>query len=313
VVKKVWAGGLIFLFWGFSLWAEPEVKTSTVLTLQASTRPEAKLGITGNFTFPLLQGEGPLTAGNNLNLALTADLTPISINGSAEAVLTPIAFLQAVAGGRIGSGWNIALFGNDIYGIGINRPKSDGDQSPETAGSAFDGLLWSLWGGGVFQFDLAALFPGDWNHVVFRSYHEGRYKGYTAASAGDSWYFENDDGQNRNGFLYYGNFLLGYQMPIFLNTVGLMAEAEKYLYRVSGGDAWGDDLARWTLGGLFNFTITDTFSAALIVQFRTRRNYVQGTEDDLRDIFYQKRRIDHADPRYLSFYRVAAILSYRVR
>ncbi|WP_010258047.1 hypothetical protein [Treponema primitia] len=301
----------VLLLAALPLKADSEIRNTTGLTLQTSTLPEIKLGITQNFIFPLLRSESPLTEGNNLSLALTAELSPVSVNGIAEAVFTPIAFLQAVAGARIGSGWNIELFGNDIYGIGINRRVGD-TTKPEVDGSPFDGLLWSAYGGAVFQFDLAAILPGDWNHVVFRTYHEARYKGNTAASSGDSWYFENDDGQNRNGLNYYGNYLLGYQMPIFLNTVGLMAEMELYLYDTPHRKDWGDDLGRWTFGPLFNFTITEKFSAALIVQFHTRRSYTEGREDDLaKDVFYQDRHLKTEDP-LLSFYRAAAILSYKL-
>jgi hypothetical protein len=294
------------------LGADQEIRGSTDLTLQTSTRPEAKLGITRNLIFPLLRGEGPLTADNNLTLALTAEVSPVSVNGIAEAVVTPVAFLQAVAGARIGSGWNITMFGSDVYGMGINR-RNALTHKPEVAGDPFGGLLWSAYGGGVFQVDLAAFVPGDWSHVVFRTYHEARYKGNTAASPDDSWYFENDDGENRNGLTYYGSYLLGYRMPIFLNTVGFMAEMELYLYDTPHRQDWGDDLGRWTFGPLFNVTVTENFSAALIVQLRTRRRYTQGREDDLTgDVFYQDRRLKTSDP-YLTFYRAAAILCYKLR
>jgi hypothetical protein len=156
---------------------------------------------------------------------------------------------------------------------------------------------------------MAAIFPGDWNHVVFRSYHEGRYWGYSAASGGDSWILENDDGENRNGFNYYGSYLVGYQMPIFLNTVGFMAEMDKYLYDTPNRKAWGDELGRWTLSALLNFTITRWFDAALIAQFETRRNYIEANAED---IFYQHRNIDTDSRRRLAFYRVAAILSFKL-
>jgi hypothetical protein len=297
------------------LWAQTEtdaadasgIELSTNISLTVSSRPEAKLAVTENITIPMLRGSNPFFAGNNLRISPFVDLTPVSTNAGFEAVLTPIAFLQAVGGGRIGSGWNIELFGSDIYGIGINRA-NDTDRKPEVKGSAFNGALWSVYGGGALQFDLAALLPGDWHHVVFRTYHEGRYSGYSAAGEGDSWYFESDDGENRNGFRYYGSYLLGYQMPIVLNTVGIMAEMEKYLYNVSGGGVWGDGLSRWIFSALLNFTITERLSAALITQFRTRRNFIQGKQDDLDDVFYQDRRVSGG--RYLTFYRVAAVVSF---
>ncbi|MDR1948680.1 MAG: hypothetical protein LBQ38_04745 [Spirochaetaceae bacterium] len=283
------------------------IRSDRSLALTLSSLPEAKVGFTQGFTFPFLRGDNPLTAGNNIRTTFTAEISPISMDGIAEGTWTPIAFLQVIAGLRIGTGWNINLFGGEVKGIGINRPKADG--TAETAGSAFDGLQWSSHLGGAFQFDMAAIFPGDWHHVVFRSYHEARYWGYSAASAGDSWHLENDAGENRNGFNYYGSYLIGYQMPIFLNTVGFLAEMDKYLYDTPNRDIWGDGLGRWTFSAVLNFTITDWLGAALITQFETRRNY---TDTDWEDLFYQYRHLDTADPRRLAFYRVAAILSFKL-
>ena len=283
------------------------VSGSRELNLQITSLPEAKLGFTQRFSFPFLQGSNPLTAENNIDLALTAEVTPISLNGLAEAVWTPIAFFQFTLGGSIGSGWAINLFGGDIYGIGITR--SDAAGNVEHAGSAFDGVFLKGKTGATLQMDLAALVPGDWNHVIARTYHELNYKAYTAAEAGDSWYFENDDGENCNGFNYYGSLVVGYQMPIFLNMVALMAEGDLYLYDTPDRGNWGDDKIRWIFSAVLNFSITKQFSAALITQCRTRKNYLESNWEDL---YYRNRHIDQSDPLHLEFYRVAAILTYRL-
>jgi hypothetical protein len=247
-----------------------------------------------------------MTEDNNINLALSAEISPISLNGLVEAVWTPIAFFQFAAGGRIGSGWNLELFGGEIYGIGINRSNAEGGY--ETNGSPFDGLHWKMQTGAAFQADLAAVFPGDWNHVVARSYHEINYKGYTRAEAGESWYYENDDGENCNGFTYYGNFLVGYQMPIFFDFVALLTEMDLYLYDTPERSKWGDDKIRWTFSGIFNFTFTEKISLTLIAQFETRRNY---QESNWQDLYYRNRTISNSKPQHLGFYRIAAALTYK--
>ena len=280
--------------------------SSSELILQVSTLPEMKLSFTERYSFPVFQGEGPLTKDNNIGLALGAELSPISLNGIAEFVLTPIAFFQFSAGGRIGSGWNINLFGSDIFGIGLNYRDVAGKSAHE--GSAFDGLLWKAQTGGAIQFDLAALYPGDWRHVVARSYHEINYSGYTRAKAGESWYYENDDGENRNGFNYYGNLLIGYQMPIFFNMAAFLAEADLYLYDTPDRVRWGDDKIRWTYSGILGFTITKQIDLNLIGQFRTRRNF---QESNWQDLFYQNRTINPSTPMQLKFYRIAAAVTYR--
>jgi len=279
--------------------------SSRELTLQVSTLPEMKLGFTQRFSFPFLQGDSPLTAYNNIGLALTAEISPISLNGLAEAVWTPIAFLQIAAGGRMGSGWNLNLFDSDIYGIGVNRPNAEGNG--ENKGTAFDGLLWKVQTGGAFQFDAAALYPGDWHHVVARSYHEINYKGYSRAKEGESWFYENDRGENCNGFNYYGNFLIGYQMPLFINMAALLAEMDLYLYDTPARDKWGDDKIRWTFSAILGFTITHQLGLNLIAQFITQRNY---EESHWQDLYYRNRTIDTSSPLHLEFYRVAAALTY---
>jgi hypothetical protein len=286
---------------------ETGVASSSSMLLQISTLPELKFGFTQRYIFPFLQGENPLTQGNNINLGLTAEVSPISLNGIVEAVWTPIAFFEFSAGARIGSGWNINLFGGDIYGIGINQKSSTG--GGEIDGSAFDGLMFKAQVGGAIQFDLAAIVPGDWNHVVFRSYHEMNYKGYTRAKENEAWFFEDDDGENCNGYNYYGNFLLGYQMPIFLDTIAFLAEMDLYLYDTPNRSDWGDDLIRWTFSGVLSFTITEKFGIAIITQFRTRRNW---NEPNWEDLHYRNRTVDQSNPQHLEFYRVAGAFSFKL-
>ncbi|GHV70954.1 hypothetical protein AGMMS49928_20750 [Spirochaetia bacterium] len=297
---------LVFLFFSSALFAETEI------ALQISSLPEAKLSFTQSFVFPFLRGEGPLTAENNLKAAFSAEVSPVSVNGKAEFTLTPIAFFQLVAGGFIGSGWNMVL-GN---GIGFNEPVGTPGGLPresEISGTPFEGLFWDLHTGAALQFDLAAIFPGDWNHLVFRTYHEGRYRAFTNADSGDSWVYETAT-ENRNGFRYYGNFLLGYQMPAspLLNTVGLLAEMDLFLFDTPNGADWGDDLPVWYVSALFNFTITKQFSLALIFQTQTFRNYADGDLLNKNGYFYQDRIIDKDDPYRLMFYRAAAIMTMKI-
>jgi hypothetical protein len=303
------------LFLAFTLTAqetEGGITQSDDLVFQASTLPEALLSYTKGFNFPFLQTDNPLMSGNNIDLALTAEVTPISLTGIVNAVWTPIAFFQFSLGGKLGSGWNLPLFGMELRGIGLNENNGG---TPEYSGSGFDGVQWRAQAGAALQMDMAALIPGDWNHVVMRTYHEINHKGYSRAVNGESWYYQHDAGENRNGFNYYGNLQLGYQMPLILNMVALQAEADLYLTGPDNRDQWGDDKVRWTFSGILNFGITDNFSAMVITQFRTRRNFVEGKESEseaLNAIHYQYRNLDASDPIRLAFYRVALGLTYKL-
>ena len=295
-----------------SVCAESDVESNTSVSLTISSLPEAKLTFTQSFTVPFLQGENFLVSGNNIKFSLSGELTPISMNLKNEIVLTPVAVMQIVAGGMIGSGWNANLFGGEVRGIGINRRDVLGLTSVD--GSPFDSMFTEGHFGGALQFDLAAVIPGDWNHILLRTYHEAGYMSYGRAAPGDPWFYENDFGENQNGWNYYGNYLLGYQMPqkpIFLDTVALLSEMYKYLYDTPNGSKWQDALGRWEFSLVMNFAFTEKFSTALITQFRTLRrfneyHYKKG-EDNM---FYQDRTMEDGNARELRFYRVAAIIRY---
>jgi len=294
-------------------------KTSTDLQFQVSTRPEARLRLNESLIFPFLQGSGPLTKDNNITTVFSADVTPVSVSGIAEVNWTPAAFFVLSGGGRAGSGWNMPLG----MGIGINAPEDKSAPAPAPGdtprkakiyGDAFDGLLWSAWGAGTLQFDLAAIFPGDWNHVLFQSRHEFRYAAYSRAGAGDAWVFENDERENQNGWIYYASFVVGYHMPLspVLDTIAFMAELNKNLYNTPGGGRYGDDIGQWIFSGLFNFTIDPRFSAALAIQMWTRRNYGTSNFEDTNHYYRDYVLSDDGGQLRLVFYRAAVIFTYKI-
>ena len=282
------------------------IESSRSVFLQVTSSPAAKFGFNWRFTIPFLRGESPLTRNNSIRITPGLEMTPISFSLTASAVWTPIAFFEVVAGGRIGSGWNAEILGGEIYGIGLNLPDDDGMAGHD--GNAFDGVLWEARMGAALQGDLAAVFPGEWNHVIFRSFHEISYAAYSRAGGGEAWFFENDDGENRNGFSYRGNLLIGYRMPVFLNMVALLAEANLFLTRIPYGSRWGDDRLRWTFSCVLNFSVTERFEVALIAQFRTRRNFL---EPDWDEQHFTHRTLDTSNPQRLEFHRVVATFTYR--
>jgi hypothetical protein len=263
--------------------AEEGFRASTDMELQASSSPEVRLRLSESLIFPFLKGSSPLTSDNNLALTFTVDATPVSLAGIGEINWTPAAFLVLSGGGQAGSGWNIPI------GTGVGRKEPENEPVPNPGdpprkavivGDTFDGLIWHAWGAGTFQFDLGAVIPGDWTHIVFSTRHEFRYSGYTRAGPGDFWFFENDDGENMNGWKYMASDLLGYQMPLspVLDTIAILAQLEKPLYKnVMDGDKWGVNLGRWTFSGIVRLSFSSRISSNVGVQIWTRKNF--GTSD----------------------------------
>jgi hypothetical protein len=297
---------------------EGGIKTSTDLQLQISSMPEARAMISQSIIFPFLRGSNPLTKDNSIAAVFSADISPVSMNGSGEVIWTPIAFFLLSGGGRLGSGWNMPL-GN---GIGIKEPEDKNAPAPGDpprkaviSGDAFGGFMWSSWGAGTLQFDLGALIPGDWTHILFQTRHGFRYSAYNRAGPNDSWVFENDDGENQNGWTYLASYVLGYQMPLspVLDTIAFMAELAKPLYNTPGGDIWGENLGYWIFSGLFNFSIHPRFSAVLVIQMHTRRNYEVVHLDNKNYYHYDLTLADEGKQRQTLFHRAALLLNYRIR
>jgi hypothetical protein len=292
------------------LQAESEISSSTGLSLSLSSLPEAQLALTQTFVIPFLRGDHFLFSGNNLTTNLTYNISPISMNAVTEFVLTPIALAQIKAGAQGGSGWNIPGLGN---GLAINRRlENNGTPENDPAGSPFDALVWKVYSGGVLQFDLAAILPGDWNHVLFQTYHEVNYRANTRAGPEDLWEYEADGGLLRNGLNYYANVVLAYQMPAsrFLNLVGFMGEAEFKLWDQLNYDSdSGYSLPDWKLSALYNAGITEKLSAAFIFQLRTALHYTE----DTRAYYYLDRKLDDETPVLFDFYRAALILTWKLR
>jgi hypothetical protein len=308
-MNMMYARGALAAFCLFamgSLAAAEGVTTGLKLDCTATTIPEIKTTLTGEAKIPFLKGSGALTADNNVKVRLSADLSPASVGASFETVWTPIAFAEIVAGASAGSGWNIPAIGAN----GLRMNERDGLHDNKLTGGALDGMVWSVRGGAALQGDFAAIRSGAWNHIVFRTYHAFQYRALTTAGPDDSWLYQGDFGENRNGWNYYGNYLVAYRMPIKLNLIGFLAEEDQYLYDVSGGDFWGDDVSRWTFSIIGNYLFTDRLSLTLMGQMRTMRNFVGDTGDYG---FYQDRELDTDNERHLEFYRVVASLSYKLK
>jgi len=257
---------------------------------------EAKAALSLSESFPMLVGSGPLTSGNNLKLKGSAELSPVSLNVVVQASLTPIAFLVFDGGASVGTGWTAGPF----RGLGINpvgNAESDIDLEP------FGGAVYRVWGTGTFQFDVAALAPGDWNHVVMVASSKVEYKAYTGAGSRDAWLWEADSAENFNGSKLYMTYVLGYQMPLMLDMVGIMVESEEWLGDVRDygpmKTAWGSDFRTWQLGALTNFSLSDKDSLTVLYQFKRKVDY---TEESTRNRDFRTRVYDDA---YWYFNRLA--------
>jgi hypothetical protein len=262
---------------------------------------EVQFLVTHRIKIPVLAGTGALTSDNNVAFALTGAVTPVSARLETQVTLTPIAFLNVFAGAMIGTGWDIGLFN----GMGLN---ADGTGTPESA--SLQGIVSESWLGGTFQFDLAAVVPGEWTHVVALVRPKLQYAFFSGADKEEAWMWEVDKGENFNGFKYLGTYFLGYQMPLPLDTpldtVGLLVETEQNLGYVKDLDqsdvgTWGSDYVQITVSPIFNFLLSDSSSLTVLFQFRREQLYDESNDSIFANFFRNRDAVGT----YWDFYRIA--------
>lgn len=223
---------------------------------------------------PFLQGTGALTADNNLTFIAKPVFTPVSLHVEGEVHWTPIAFLKVQAGVLAGTGWPLSFLG--LHGLALNNA----DDITDTTVSGFVGQVYM---GGTFQFDLAAVVPGEYNHVVISATSKARYIGYSQADSKEAWYWRADSGRNFNGWEYRGDYALGWMAPWRVNFIGIVAEHRFWLSQDikdmstidSGG--WGSDLHDWRFGPAVNVALKDDHGLTILLQFKNGLYYTEDT------------------------------------
>ncbi len=262
---------------------------------------EFKTFIDHSITVPVLTGSGPLTKGNSVKFSFRGNLAPVIASVEAKAVLTPVAFLNFETGFSLGTGWHALGFN----GIGLNK---DGDPEEDS----FPGAVTETWLGATFQFDLAAVYPGEWNHAVVLANAKFKHSHFSAAEDKEPWQWEADAGENFNGWEFLGTYVLGYQMPLKLNMIALMLETEQYIgsaAEISPMDekgGWGSDFVKLRFGPLANIKFSEDHSLTVLLQLKTLRGY---TEDTIHCNYFMNRDYDSG---YLEFHRLALAYQYKL-
>lgn len=176
-----------------------------------------QLGVTGvyNYTIPL-PGSKPLTKDNYLKVGGEFQISPATLMPSITASYSPIAFLVFNTRFTTGTGWEVL----GSQGLAsYNAAKGEYENL-----TPFKHWFYEFSLGGTFQFDAAALWPGDWHHIVFMASYEFRYNGMSGMANGDPWCWAADY-HRVNGPYYFVYMLLGYQMPkLKVKMAGVQAE-----------------------------------------------------------------------------------------
>jgi hypothetical protein len=233
---------------------------------------EAKLNASLATSRPLYEAEHPLLAANKLSLSGWFELSPVSLNLGANTAWELVSFAKLNVGGTVGTGWNAVI----ANGLGRNLASES-----QVRKEPFSGVVSRFWMEPALQFDLAALAPGDWNHVVAYLAESREYKSYSAVDSNTAWEFENDGGSNLNGWKRNRTYLVGYRPPLRLNMIAFLATSEKSISHANdspmAAKGWGSDFETWTFGPTLGWKLSDSSNLTTLLQWSRERGYTDNT------------------------------------
>lgn len=128
------------------------------------------------YTMPFLNGSDELTADNHLAFKLGLELSPVTVAPLASVTFSPIAFLEFSIGGTIGTGWGLT---DDIQGLA----KLDESKTKYKNLTPFAHWYLYTWASACFMFDLAAIWEGEWHHIVTTATYKAGYQKMTGTKS----------------------------------------------------------------------------------------------------------------------------------
>ena len=228
---------------------------------------EARVTGKMDYKIPTPFGTNPLVKGNNVTITPALELSPVTLMPQFFVAFTPIAFLKFTASAKIGTGWDFI----GIKGMGDLDSAENGYKSL----TPFKNYFYEFRLSNLFQFDVGAIVPGDWTHVVMQASYDILYTGLTGVENGTPWIWQ-ASGEKANGWNYYSQIILGYQMPLVLQTVGLQFELSGY-YDEASFDAkyldWNPSFMRVNINPICILKFNENHALTIQTRFSSRRGF----------------------------------------
>lgn len=223
-----------------------------------------------SYRLPISKSKNPLFSGNAAVFTGSLEISPVTFLPKISAKIIPIAFLEFEAGVSIGTGWPLPFM------------KLDGLAAYKSAKGKYEMLTpfasWSInpYVAATFQFDVAALWPGAWHHIVTQWTFTSTYSHLLTATDYDVFWLWQTGAGYANGWNYNIVGVLGYQMPIVLSMVGIRAEMYGHYSKADYkqyADSYNGNFTECQLAPLFQFSFGKKHTLNVLPTFRARRAF----------------------------------------
>ncbi len=196
---------------------------------KTKTEIETELNYPLNFNFSIshfLKFYRPNTESKYTELEFKASLKPANILGSFNLKLAYIPFVNFIASTNLGTGWAYPAL--NFYGLAENK---NINKLQVIKPLYFSKFFLKAEGGIELYFDLNSQIESEWANLLLKTSHTINYKALIPSKNTDFWFFDNDEGENRNGARYTGTYSIEYNMPLYLNTIRVELISHKNLYK----------------------------------------------------------------------------------
>ena len=235
---------------------------------------KARMRFEAEYSIPMLQKDNPLMEDNHLELKGSLEITPVSMLPQFSVTFCPAAMFEISAGIKTGTGWNL---GSSTSGIAEYNFQS---QKYEKL-TPFASWYISPWASALLQFDLAALWPGEWHHVVAQAEYTVRYDKMTGTSS-PIWSWRTNPAM-ADGWMYNQFYIIGYQMPLVLSLVGVTAELEGHYNGRDYGpiaDSYDGTFMSAVISPFLIFSITKNDEIYFVGNISARRSFAQSHKEE---------------------------------
>lgn len=180
--------------------------------------------------------------------------------------------MNAYVGFKTGTGWN---FGN-VHGLARYDESTDSYEKLDSFSAQY--MYASM--GMTWMFDTAAIWPGDWHHIVMLVNFELAYESLNGTSE-TIWEWETKKGL-ADGWVVKRYFVLGYQPPLFLSMVALQVAMTGHLNGSDYGryaERYNGDYTLIDVGPIIEFSWGKREELYFGISFRARRSFLEEHKD----------------------------------
>jgi hypothetical protein len=230
----------------------------------------------------------PLLKDNEVAVSLVTALSPVTLTEKLSIAITPVAFWKIGGSLLTGFGW----YAFNSCGTGINDHAGRNYRS----GLVYKANLWSQ-----LQIETKGIFKNDLLNFQVAAIETITKSSFSGAHENESWIFQDDQGENFNGWSWNQLFFSGYEYPVseYRKLItGVLLGTQRYLttYNLSLIDngGWGSDFVFVTVSPVISFQYSRNLEMVLLCKFRSYRLY----DDNNKKVHFMSKRYEGAEMRY---------------